>query len=118
MRAWARANPELLQRYLAAYIESLRWVMDKRNRAEAIALLKGKLRITQLDAEQTYDLLVDPAVGFTPDAKLDPEGFKNMLTLRSEIQGGRHVSGPINTSRYLDLSFYEAALKRLATGKP
>jgi ABC-type nitrate/sulfonate/bicarbonate transport system substrate-binding protein len=118
MRAWARANPELLERYLAAYIESLRWVMDQRNRAEAVALLRNKLRITQTDAEQTYDLLVDPAIGFTPDAKLDPEGFKNMLALRSEIQGGRTAEGLANTARYLDLSYYEAALKRLAAGRP
>ena len=28
LRSWAKANPETLERYLAGYIESLRWVLD------------------------------------------------------------------------------------------
>ena len=40
LRSWAKANPETLERYIAGYIESLRWVVDKSHREEAIALLK------------------------------------------------------------------------------
>lgn len=114
LRSWARANPELLERYLAAYIESLRWVMDKRNRSEAVALLASKLRLKSSEAEHTYDLLVEPAIGFTPDARLDPEGFRNMLALRAEMQGERTGGGAVQVDRYLDMRYYDAALKRLS----
>ncbi len=52
----------------------------------SVALLVEKLKISPKEAERTYDLLIDPGFGFTPDAKFDPEGFKNMLALRAEIQ--------------------------------
>src|SRR5215475_6285798 len=68
MRAWAQANAAVLERYIAAYIEALRWVRDPANHAESIALLIEKLKISAKEAERTYQLLVDPSFGFTPDA--------------------------------------------------
>src|SRR3954466_10971054 len=37
MRSWAKANGKTVESFLAGYIESLRWVVDKNNRDEAIA---------------------------------------------------------------------------------
>ena len=45
-----------------------------------------KLKISGKEAERTYDLLMDPGFGFTPDARFDLEGFNNALALRAEIQ--------------------------------
>src|SRR5262249_22545368 len=36
MRAWARDHADVLERYLAAYVASVRWVRDPANQAEAI----------------------------------------------------------------------------------
>jgi ABC-type nitrate/sulfonate/bicarbonate transport system substrate-binding protein len=107
MRPWARDHAALLERYLAAYIEALRWTRDGANHAESVALLVEKLKISGKEAERTYELLMDPRFGFTPDAKLDLEGFKNALALRAEIEGGQ----PAAPERYLDLSYYAGAMK-------
>jgi ABC-type nitrate/sulfonate/bicarbonate transport system substrate-binding protein len=107
MRAWARENAATLERYIAAYVEALRFVRDPANRAESITLLTEKLKISGKEAERTYVLLMDPAFGFTPDAKLDLEGFRNVLALRAEIEGG----SPALPERYLDLGYYERAMK-------
>jgi len=110
MRSWAKANPEVLERYLAGYIESLRWVVNKSNRDEAIALLMDKRKLTRSLATRSYDLMIEPGFGFNPDAKLNPEGFDNVLKLRQEVEGG---PAP-NPAKYLDLSYYDGALRRLA----
>jgi hypothetical protein len=68
-----------------------------------------KLKISTKESERTYELLMDPRFGFTPDARLDPEGFRNVLALRAEIVGGT----PAAPERYLDLGYYERALGRL-----
>ena len=109
-RAWAQANAEALERYLAAYVEAVRWVRDPANKAEATAILIDKLKLDPAAAARTYELLIDPGFGFTPDAKFDLVGFRNMLALRAEIEGGRAAPEP---ERYIDLGYYDRAMKLL-----
>jgi ABC-type nitrate/sulfonate/bicarbonate transport system substrate-binding protein len=113
MRSWARDNGGALERYLAAYVESVRFILDRRDRAEAVDLLIDKLKLDRKIAERTYDLLVVPATGFTPDAKFDVEGFRNMLALRAEIERKPETEAA-PPERYVDLGYYERALKRIA----
>ena len=61
-------------------------------------------------ATRSYDLMIEPGFGFNPDAKLDMAGFNNVLALRQEVEGGP-VPSP---DKYLDLSYYDRAIKRLA----
>ena len=110
LRSWAKTHPELLERYLAGFVASLRWVLDKSNRTEAIALLMSKRNLSHSLAERSYDLMIEPGFGFNPDAKLSTEGFDNVLKLRQEVEGG---PAP-DPAKYLDLSYYDRALKRLA----
>ena len=110
MRPWAREHGAELEKYLAAYIQSVRWIRDPAHRAEAVDLMIDKLKLDRGIAEQTYDLLIDPVSGFTPDAKFDVEGFRNMLALRAEIERkpGTEAVAP---ERYVDLHYYDAASK-------
>ena len=110
LRAWVESNGPLLERYIAAYVESLRWVRRPENRAESTAILMDKLKVSREVAERTYRLLVDPARGFTPDARFDMEGFRNLLALRAEIEGGGAAP---RAEKYLDLSHYRRAIGAL-----
>jgi ABC-type nitrate/sulfonate/bicarbonate transport system substrate-binding protein len=113
MRSWARDNGGALDRYLAAYVESVRFIRDRHNRTEAVDLLIDKLKLDRKIAERTYDLLVVPATGFTPDAKFDIEGFRNVLALRAEIERKPETEAA-PPERYVDLGYYERALKLIA----
>jgi ABC-type nitrate/sulfonate/bicarbonate transport system substrate-binding protein len=107
MRSFAREHPAMLERYIAAYIEAVRWVRDPANHVESVALLVEKLKLSGKEAERTYELLVDPGFGFAPDAKFDLTGFNNVLAMRAEIEDGQ----PAAPDRYIDLGYYERALK-------
>ena len=109
LRTWIRSHGPLLERTIAAYIESLRWVRSPENRAECIAILVNKLKISKGVAERTYQVLVDPVRGFTPDARFDMEGFRNLLALRAEIEG----RGNADPGSYLELGYYARALASL-----
>ncbi|MFL4967651.1 MAG: ABC transporter substrate-binding protein [Xanthobacteraceae bacterium] len=111
MRPWARQNGDTLERYIAAYVESLRWVRDGAHRAQAVGLLTEKFKLAEPVAQRTYELLVDPAFGFNVDARFDPQGFRNLLALRAEIE--RKGEEAVPPERYVDLGYYERALKRL-----
>jgi ABC-type nitrate/sulfonate/bicarbonate transport system substrate-binding protein len=113
MRSWARDNGGALERYLAAYVESVRFILDRGNRAQAVDLLIDKLKLDRKIAERTYDMLAVPATGFTPDAKFDVEGFRNVLALRAEIERKPETEAA-PPERYVDLGYYERALKLIA----
>jgi ABC-type nitrate/sulfonate/bicarbonate transport system substrate-binding protein len=113
LRSWAEANTATLDRYIGAYIEALRWALDPANRSEAAALLAERLKLPADIAEATYDRAADPVDGLAPDARLDMDGFRNVLALRAEMQGAWGGKAP-EPDRYVDLSYYQRALAALA----
>jgi ABC-type nitrate/sulfonate/bicarbonate transport system substrate-binding protein len=110
LRAWVESNGPLLEHYIAAYVESLRWARRPENQAPCVAILVDKLKVSRDVAERTYRLLVDPIRGFTPDAAFDTQGFRNLLALRAEIESG---GTPPPSEKYLDLSYYRRAIATL-----
>ncbi len=105
-RAWARDHAEDLERYLAAYVEALRWSLDPNNRVAATAILMQNFKLPQDIAAKTLALMAEPGFGFAPDAKFDRVGFENVLALRAEVEGGT----PADPARYIDLSYYGRAM--------
>jgi ABC-type nitrate/sulfonate/bicarbonate transport system substrate-binding protein len=114
MRPWVLANERILVRYIAAYVEAQRWALAPSHREESTALLMDRLSLSRDVAERTLRALADPSRGFTPDAAFDREGFRNMLALRAEMEGGR----PGAPDKYIDLQYYERALTRLKYADP
>jgi len=117
MRPWARKNGKLLERYLAAYIESVRLAMDPMNRAQVVSLIATRLKQDPKVAERTYDVLMQPGFGLAPDAKFSREGFKAVLALRAEIEG-QWDGKPPSPKKYVDLRYYYRALKSLDAKQP
>ena len=108
-RAWAREHAAVLESYLAAYVEALRWSLDPNNRAVATALLVDKFKLPKDIAEKSIELMAQPGFGYARDAKFDLGGFRNVLKLRAEVEGGI----PADPQRYIDLSYYDHAMKLL-----
>ena len=112
MRDWAKANSDALERYIAAYIEGVRWAVAPPNRVAGAKMLVDRLKLQPAVAERTVELMSDPKFGLAPDARFDMLGFKNVLALRAEIEGDWGGKPP-KPERYVDLSYYERARKRL-----
>jgi ABC-type nitrate/sulfonate/bicarbonate transport system substrate-binding protein len=112
MRPWAHANSDALERYIAAYIESNRIVMDPANRVAGAAALAARFKLDPKVAEQTVEQLMIPGFGLAPDARFDMDGFRTVLALRAEIEG-QWGGKPPAPEKYVDLGYYERALKRV-----
>jgi ABC-type nitrate/sulfonate/bicarbonate transport system substrate-binding protein len=110
-RAWAKAHEDALVRYLAAHIDAQRWMMDPKNRTEAIVLLAGNLKVDSDDATRIYENHL--RTGWPKDGAFDRTGFENVLILRAEVEGSWGGKPP-EAARYVDLSYYEKALKLAA----
>jgi ABC-type nitrate/sulfonate/bicarbonate transport system substrate-binding protein len=112
MRSWARANGELLERYIAGVIEGTRWALSPANKNASVKILAERLKVTPEVAERTWELLADPKFGIAQDARFDMAGFRSVLALRAEVEGTWGGSAPA-PERYVDLSYYEKALQRV-----
>jgi len=112
MRAWAKQNEDTLVKYLAAYVEGVRWALDPANKEHAIRLLMDRLKLAEDVATAAYTYATDPAEGFAKDGKVDVEGFRNVLKLRAQHLGTWGGTPPA-PEKYLDLSYYQKAFAGL-----
>ena len=112
VRGWGAANADVLTRYLAAYVEGLRWALDPANKAQAVDLLAGWLKVPPDIALECYEIAANPADGLAKDTQLDLDGFQNVLKLRAEIEGQWGGTPPL-PGKYVDLTYYRRALEGL-----
>ena len=61
-------------------------------------------------AQTAYSVLLSPIDGFQKKAKIDVEGVKTVLQLRTKYGQPKKVLSDV--TRYYDSSFYDAALRR------
>ncbi|MGA2995809.1 ABC transporter substrate-binding protein [Bradyrhizobium sp.] len=108
LRPWAGANRDTVVKYIAAYIQAVRWIKTLAHKAEAVAMLVNHLKLAPEVAAQCYDIVADPATGFAKDAEFDLKGFENVLKLRAVVEGAWGGRPPA-AAGYLDLSFYDQA---------
>ncbi len=110
-KAWAEQNRDAVVGYIRAFSDAVDWLYEPGNKDEAIAIFLKNLPNASPQAAQTaYQVLLNPTDGFQKKAKIDMEGVKTVLALRSKYgQPRKSLSDP---SPYYDASFYEAATRR------
>jgi ABC-type nitrate/sulfonate/bicarbonate transport system substrate-binding protein len=113
MREWSAANQEVLGRYLAGYVEGIRWMLAPANAEAAASLLAERLRLAPEIARRSHALLVAPGTGSAVDGRFDMEGFRAVLRLRAEVLGNWGGTPPA-PDRYLDLGHWERSVRSLA----
>ncbi len=109
LRPWGQAHADTLVRYLQAYVEGVRWTLNVGNKPEAVALMVGRLKLSDDIAAQSYDVATNPKDGFDRDAALNMDGVKNVLNLRAQFEGGT----PAAPDKYIELSHYQKAMAGL-----
>jgi ABC-type nitrate/sulfonate/bicarbonate transport system substrate-binding protein len=112
LRKWGESHRDLLERYIAGLIEGTRWSLAKRNKAAAVKILSGRLKVSHEVAAKTWEMMRDPKFGIAKDARFDMKGFRSVLALRAEIEGSWGGSAPA-PERYVDLGYYKKALERV-----
>lgn len=111
-RAWARNNRELLTRYLVAYVEAQRWILDPANKQQVIGLLIKELKLSPPVADETYTVEILGRSGYERDARFDLRGFRNVLKLRAEVES-QWAGTPPSPQKYCDFSFYQRAISQV-----
>jgi ABC-type nitrate/sulfonate/bicarbonate transport system substrate-binding protein len=104
-RSWAKANEAALVGYIRGYVQSLDWLADPANRAEAVAIYRKNLpQASEASASKAWEALLAGPEGFQKKGKLDIAGIATVLKLRSEF--GRPRKTLTHPSKYVDESYY------------
>lgn len=108
-RAWARDNADSLVKFIRAYVRALEWLAAPANREAAVAIYRRQLpQVPDAAAAKAWDVLLGGKEGFQPKAKLDREGIRTVLRLRSEY--GEPRKALADPERYIDESYYRKAV--------
>ncbi|HEY1362854.1 MAG TPA: ABC transporter substrate-binding protein [Xanthobacteraceae bacterium] len=108
-RDWAQSNPKALEGFIRAYVQAVDWLGKTGNKDEAIAILRGHLQQMSPElAAKTYAALAPPQ-GFTPKARIDLEGVRKVLELRSRYGEPRKtLTDPL---KYYDDKYFQMATR-------
>jgi ABC-type nitrate/sulfonate/bicarbonate transport system substrate-binding protein len=112
LRTWAPGNAETIVHYIQGYVDGLRWALDPANRETATGYLRDKLTLSPEIAAAAYAVAADPRTGMAKDAKVDMQGFRNVLKLRAELHGDWGGTPPA-PEKYLDLTYYDKAIANM-----
>jgi NitT/TauT family transport system substrate-binding protein len=115
---WIEKRRDLAERFMAAYIRGARYYQDSLSGGK----IRGKNASTVLDFLVAETPLKNRAVyeQATPNGN-DPNGRLNVESLRRDLAFFREqgwVTGNIELDRVLNLTFVEAAVKRLGPYRP
>ncbi len=109
-KSWADANRGAVVGYIRAFSEAVDWLYDARNKDEAVAILRRNITsMPEPVAQATYGVLLSPTDGFQKKAKIDLEGVRTVLKLRSKYaEPKKALADPL---KYYDDSFYREAMR-------
>jgi ABC-type nitrate/sulfonate/bicarbonate transport system substrate-binding protein len=111
LRSWAKAHGDTLVRYIQANIEGIRWALNPANRAALTDVVAARLKMTPAVVTRSLQF-ADAQKAYAVDARFNMDGFRTVLQLRAEMLGTWGGTPPA-PDKYLDLSYYDRALKGL-----
>jgi ABC-type nitrate/sulfonate/bicarbonate transport system substrate-binding protein len=115
-KPWANENGVLLTRYIAAFIEAQRWLLNPSNKAQVVALLAREYKLPEELANEAYSSWIVAPGGFEPDAEISLDGFRNVLQLRAAVEHTWKGEIP-KPEKYYDSAYYKAAISLLRPRK-
>lgn len=109
-RSWAAKNGDQLVAFIRSYTAAIDWLEQQGNKDEAVAVyLKNLPKVPKPVAEKSYDVMLAGNEGFQRKAKLDLEGARTVLKLRSEFaKPQKNLTDP---AKYIDESYYRKAMQ-------
>ncbi|WP_168192864.1 ABC transporter substrate-binding protein [Undibacter mobilis] len=102
---WAKKNGEALRNYMKTYSRALTWLYDKKNKDEAVKILMKHGKVTQQDANDTYDYFIGIAA-YSKDGLINDASWKKMAD--TLIEFGDLPSPAPAITKFVDDSYVKA----------
>jgi ABC-type nitrate/sulfonate/bicarbonate transport system substrate-binding protein len=109
-RSWAKKNGAKLVAFIRSYVAAVDWLYDPADKDEAVSIyVKYLPNVPRPAAEKAYGIMLAANEGFQKKAKLDIDGCRTVLKLRSEFaKPKKNLTSPM---KYVDESYYKKAVR-------
>jgi ABC-type nitrate/sulfonate/bicarbonate transport system substrate-binding protein len=109
-RAWAEKHGDQLVTFIRSFVAAMDWLQDPANKDEAIAIyMKHIPNAPRPAAQKAYEVMFAANEGFQKKAKIDLEGCRTVLKLRSEFaKPQKNLDEP---AKYIDEQYYTRAVR-------
>ena len=96
-RAWAAANAPLIKRFMAAYLKSVAWFYDEKNRDAAVQIMAKASQTSPDDNAKSYDYY--RKIGFFErSGTVSTEALKSLVTV---LKGMGEIKGDLATEKLI-----------------
>ena len=108
-RSWAGQNKSSIIAFVRGYVQAIDWLYNKTNREEAVRILEKNVpEMSHGLAAQSYEELLNAQEGFSRKGRLNIEGLRTVLALRSHYaEPPKKLADP---QKYYDPSYYDSAM--------
>jgi ABC-type nitrate/sulfonate/bicarbonate transport system substrate-binding protein len=100
LRSWLKSHRELVVPFIRAWVAATDWLLDPRNRAQAIELIIEKEHLRREAAEASYHKVV-------PKARINPIALQTVIELRKEM--GAYAPPHDPPERFYDTGYWREA---------
>ncbi|HLH26673.1 MAG TPA: ABC transporter substrate-binding protein [Chloroflexota bacterium] len=112
-RDWAADHRDTTVRWLAGMLDSVRWLNDPANRAEAVRILMDVAKSNEEDTEIAYTAAVEGRT-YPEDLRATPAQLDALLALMREV--GTAPDPLPDLDRFVDGSYLDAAARLAGSG--
>jgi NitT/TauT family transport system substrate-binding protein len=106
---WAKANPDVLERFLAADLKSVAWMNNPANKQELFTILGPKLNLSQDVFDASYKANVIDAKTWSEDGQIKDSAIQGVLNGLVDLGSLKTPTPP--PSKYYDATYLMAARK-------
>jgi ABC-type nitrate/sulfonate/bicarbonate transport system substrate-binding protein len=109
-RSWAAKNGDQLVAFIRSYVAAMDWLQESSNKDEAVSIyVKHVPNAPRPAAQKAYEVMFAANEGFQKKAKIDLEGCRTVLKLRSEF--AKPQKNLSDAMKYIDDSYYRRAVQ-------
>jgi NitT/TauT family transport system substrate-binding protein len=109
MPEWAKAHPDVIERFIAGLLEANRWIYDPANKQALYDTVHEKLNLDQAAFDQTYKTSVTDAKQWSTDGSIDDAALTGVMKGLEDLGSMKEPLPP--AGKFYDATYLTAAQK-------
>jgi ABC-type nitrate/sulfonate/bicarbonate transport system substrate-binding protein len=109
-RQWAKDNSERLVGFIRSWVQAVDFLYDPKNKEVALANAMKNAKVDRAGAENVYATLLGEKEGLQRKGKIDVDGIRTVLKLRSELGTPKKDLSAVDPAKYVDETWYKQAI--------